>query len=341
MAKQEAVLVNIDFVVTWVDGGDPAWQADKAKYTPNQGSDTRAERYRDWDQLKYWFRGVEKFAPWVRKIHFVTWGHVPSWLDTSNPKLHIVNHRDYIPEEYLPTFNADTIELFMHRIEGLAEHFVYFNDDCFCIAPLTPDHFFHDGLPRDLLAFQPVVANPISPAMSYLYLNNTMLLARHFDKRANVRKQPGAYFKIGYPPLYFFYNILECAFPLYTGMYTVHGPAPFRKQTFREVWDAEGDYLSRALMGKFRDKEHVTQYALREWQKLSGNFVPTNVHRYFRYFNVTASNKKIVQTIVKQKKRVVCVNDASFPFDFEKAKAEINGALEQILPEASQFERPH
>ena len=80
----------------WVDGSDPAWLDEKKKYTPTEEADDRDERYRDWNLLKYWFRGVEKYAPWVRKIHFVTWGHVPSWLDTDNDKLHIVKHEDFI-----------------------------------------------------------------------------------------------------------------------------------------------------------------------------------------------------------------------------------------------------
>jgi len=331
--------MDIDFVVTWVDGNDPAWQAEKAKYKPDADADDRPERYRDWEQLRYWFRGVEKFAPWVRRIHFVTWGHLPPWLDTANPKLHIVRHSDYIPAEYLPTFNADTIELFLHRIEGLAEHFVYFNDDVFCIAPLSPDHFFHGGKPRDMLAFQPVVANPGSPEMSYLYLNNIMLLARHFNKRENVRRQPGAYFKLGYPPLYFCYNLLELTFPLYTGLYTVHGPSPFLKQSFRELWDAEGAYLREAEMGKFRDREHITQYAVREWQKLSGNFVPTNTHRMFQYFEPDNSNRRLKRTIRTQKKRVICINDTDKEIDFMRVKKEINEAFEAILPEKSSFEK--
>jgi hypothetical protein len=73
--------------------------------------------------------------------------------------------------------------------------------------------------------------------MSHLYLNNILVLAKYFDKRENVRRHPGDYFKPGYPPLYFFYNMLEMAFPLFTGLYTVHGPSPFLKETFEEVWE--------------------------------------------------------------------------------------------------------
>ena len=90
---------KIDFVIAWVDGNDKEWLAEKAKYSPSSMADSATPvRFRDWDNLQYWFRGVEKYAPWVNKIHFITWGHLPKWLDTNNPKLHIVNHRDYIPE---------------------------------------------------------------------------------------------------------------------------------------------------------------------------------------------------------------------------------------------------
>ena len=100
----------IDFVIPWVDGSDPAWIKEKQLYSNNiqKEDDGREIRFRDWGTLKYWFRGVERYAPWVRKIHFVTWGHLPEWLNTNTPKLHIVNHRDYIPAEYLPTFNSMT-----------------------------------------------------------------------------------------------------------------------------------------------------------------------------------------------------------------------------------------
>lgn len=84
---------------------------------------------------------MERFAPWVRRIHFITWGHLPAWLDTAHPKLHVVNHAEYMPAEYLPTFNSNTIELNIARIEGLAERFVLFNDDTFLLRDTPPEYF--------------------------------------------------------------------------------------------------------------------------------------------------------------------------------------------------------
>lgn len=330
----------IDFVVSWVDGNDPAWRAEKKKYLPSQGQDAAEERYRDWGNLKYWFRGVEAFAPWVRTVHFLTYGHLPEWLNTECPKLHIVRHADYIPAEYLPTFNSHTIELCMHRIRGLSEQFVYFNDDFFLLRPVKPERFFVKGKPCDMLAFQPVVANPENPVMSHIYLNNTLVLSKYFKKRENVKSQPGNYFKVGYPPLYFFYNMLELLFPRFTGFYTVHGPMPFLKHTFETLWEKEGALLRETCSHKFRDEKDVSPYLLREWQKLTGNFTAGNAEKNFRYFNVGSDNPKLCSVIRKQKADIVCINDANEPIDFERAKRQISEAAGTILPRASMFEKP-
>lgn len=125
--------MEIDFVIIWVDGADENWRKKRAKYKSSENVDNREIRYRDWELLKYWFRGVEKFAPWVRKVYFISDDQCPVWLNKDNDKIRVVSHKDFIPVQYLPTFNSHVIELNLHRIEGLAEHFVYFNDDMFLL----------------------------------------------------------------------------------------------------------------------------------------------------------------------------------------------------------------
>lgn len=330
---------EIDFVVTWVDGTDKDWRALKSRYEGGDSVDDSDERYRDWGLFRYWFRGVEQFAPWVRKIHLVTWGHLPKWLDTENPKLHIVKHEDYVPHEFLPTFNCNVLEIYLHKIEGLAEHFVYFNDDMFLMQPVKPEDFFRKGKPCDMLAFQPVVVNPSNPVMSHLFLNNSLVLCKYFDKRENVKKQPGKYFKPGYPPLYFFYNLLELLFPLYTGFYTVHGPSSFCRETFEELWEKEGELLTRMSSNRFRSTDDVTQYLFREWQKLSGNFVPCNVQKNFKYFEMTGDIKKLSHILKAKKKRIICINDGEISRDFDRIKEQLAEIFEQHLPHVSSFEK--
>ncbi len=132
---------KIDFVLLWVDGNDSVWQQQKNLYLSQEISVPLGDangncRFRDHGLLRYWFRSVERFAPWVNKVFFVTCGQKPEWLDESYSKLCLVNHKDFIPAEYLPTFHSNTIELNLHRIDTLSEHFVLFNDDMFQIFSL-------------------------------------------------------------------------------------------------------------------------------------------------------------------------------------------------------------
>ncbi len=330
---------EIDFVLPWVDGGDPEWQRDMARYLPEaQGeTDVRPERYRDWDLLRYWFRGVERFAPWVRRIHFLTWGHLPPWLDTTHPKLQVTNHREILPPEAVPTFNCNAFEVNLHRIPGLSEHFVYFNDDMMLLREVRPEDFFREGRPRDMLALQPVVANPQNPVMSHLLLNNSLVLCKYFNKRRVMRAHPGQVFHPGYPPMYFFYNLLEAVFPLFTGFYSVHGPSPLLRSSFAELWEREAELLSEVTRHRFRSSGDVCQYLFRDWEKLKGNFVPANLHRDFAYLFIQ-DTEKTCRAIRQRKKKMVCVNDTSEEIDFPAVQRELTAAFQAILPQPSTFE---
>ena len=140
------VTFPIDVVYTWVDGDDPAWLAKKsaAQETTVQATEaaTTAARFSCRGELMYSLRSIEYYAPWVNHIYIVTDRQVPQWLDTDNDKVTVVDHAEIIPPQYLPTFNSHVIEAHLHRIPGLAEHYVYFNDDVMLARPITPAHFF-------------------------------------------------------------------------------------------------------------------------------------------------------------------------------------------------------
>ena len=176
---------NVDIVITWVDGSDPNWLAEKKMYTKKSNN----VRYRDWDNLVYIFRGIEQFMPWVHKIYFVTWGHLPKWLNIDNEKLVIVNHQDYIPEKYLPTFNSNVLDLNMFRIPGLSEQYINFNDDTFVIKPTKLEDFFYNGKPKDMACISP---QPINRDMIMnIELNNMEIINDYFsinDIKRNKKK---------------------------------------------------------------------------------------------------------------------------------------------------------
>ena len=107
----------IDIVLPWVDFNDPAWRQDLEKYKTDA---IDFSQYRDWNNLEYVFRGIEKYMPWVNKIYFITCGHLPRWLDKNHPKLIIIEHTHFLKKDYLPLFSIIPIEINLHRIKGLS-----------------------------------------------------------------------------------------------------------------------------------------------------------------------------------------------------------------------------
>ncbi|WP_055567090.1 stealth conserved region 3 domain-containing protein [Streptomyces atriruber] len=158
----------IDAVYTWVDDSDPEWRArrDETLGRGDTSADGGAVRFRNRDELRFSLRSLAMYAPWIRHVYLVTAGQTPSWLDRDHPGVTVVDHRDLFadPEECLPTFNSHAIESQLHRIEGLSEHFLYFNDDMFLGRPTTPDTFFlSNGLARFFWSSASVPALPVAP----------------------------------------------------------------------------------------------------------------------------------------------------------------------------------
>jgi hypothetical protein len=138
----------VDVVYTWVDGRDPAWnRARLERLAGLTGTATTREssgqaRFVSRNELRYSLRSVHLFAPWVRRIHLVTAGQVPAWLDPDHPQVAVVDHRQILPPDAVPTFNSHAIEAALHKVPDLAEHFVYLNDDFFLGRSLGKETFF-------------------------------------------------------------------------------------------------------------------------------------------------------------------------------------------------------
>lgn len=333
--------MNIDIVILWVDGSDPAWLKEKRNYMPPAEADSDSvNRYRDWGLLPYWFRAIDCFAPWVRKVHFVTWGHVPAFLNPDAPKLHVVRHDEFIPAEYLPTFSSHTIEMNIHRIPDLAEHFIYFNDDMFLLRPMEETDFFREGLPCTYGGEVPWDFHGSVGVWEHAVANNMGVINKHFPKREAVQKHGRKYidkccrWKDNLRTL-----MLEKLYPDYfTGFKNLHAPAAYRKQTFREVWEAEPKLLDSTCRDKFRTAANVNQWVCLWWQVASGNFAPYVVDNL-----VTGISAETIDllcgAIEKQEHDFVCLNDPEQKVDFESLSARLRTAFEKILPHKSQFEK--
>ena len=167
--------VEIDVVLTWVDGTDAAWRArrdaalralgpsagpsaepDGAPSSaplaaPSAGPDGALaaapphpsaldeSRFVEADELRHSLRSIHRYANWVRRIHLVTDDQVPPWLDVDHPRIHLVSHRELIGGS---RFNSHALEASLHRIPGLAEHYLYLNDDVLLGDIAHPGDFF-------------------------------------------------------------------------------------------------------------------------------------------------------------------------------------------------------
>lgn len=330
--------MDIDFVITWVDMNNPEWQAEFSKYAGNKENTKNGvseARFRDYGLLKYWFRGVEKFAPWVRTIHFLTSGQTPEWLDTTNPKIHLVHHKDIIPAEFLPTYNSVVIERYMYRIPGLAEHFVYFNDDFYIINHVSVDRFFHNGLPRDIAIFQ------YNPSWSQWYVrikNNIRIINRHFNKKEVMAKYHDKWFHKSYGSKALM-NYLLRPYGKFITLRTPHNAQPYLKSTFEEVWHVAEKELTETSVNRFRALTDYTPELFRTWQICRGNFEPYNTYQDTKMFPLFIRSRQAVQAISQQSYRLVCLNDHKGIKNYDQVMEDLKEAFQRILPEKSSFER--
>lgn len=325
---------KIDFVIIWVDGNDPKWQEEKAKYSPNKNTDSRNIRYRDWDNLKYWFRGVEKFAPWVNKVYFVTCGHYPEWLNKENPKLVCVKHSDYMPKEYLPTFSSIPIELNIHRIKELSEQFVYFNDDMFITNNVEEEDFFKNGKPVDMAVLNPVTAD--DKIYSFNLYNDISIINQHFNKKELLKNNLSNFLNIRYGK-YNIRTLLCLPWNKILGFFEPHHCNSYLKSTFKTVWEKEYNILNESSMHKFRNPDDVNQYIFKYWQYCTGNFYPKKNEKKLI---TTKSDLGKICTTIEQQNKFLCINDvASSNNNFELQKQKVIESFEKILPEKSSFEK--
>jgi hypothetical protein len=144
----------IDVVIAWVDGSDPKHRAKRKRYLADPGGDAKPERvatderrFSDNDEIRFCLRSIRNYAPWVRTIWLVTDNQVPAAIDRQKAErenIRIVDHREIFRgyEQLLPTFSSRAIESMLWRIEGLADRFVYFNDDMMLVGPVEPTDFF-------------------------------------------------------------------------------------------------------------------------------------------------------------------------------------------------------
>ncbi|GHN53969.1 Stealth CR1 domain-containing protein [Lactobacillus delbrueckii] len=326
---------KIDAVFLWVDSADPAWRAKKVQYLPAKAreSSTSDIRYRDYGTLKYAFRSLEKFAPWLNQIFLITDQQVPEWLNTANSKIKIIDHSEIIDQKYLPVFNSSVIEMNIDKIPGLAEHFIYFNDDMILNRPLSPEDFFKDGQPCDDRIYKPIV--PLED-FDHILINNGILLNRYLDGRWPLSK------KGIFSPKYgstLFRNLLVLPYLKKSGVpgyVEPHGPLSLKKSSFalaKKIWPEE---IAENNTHRFREYNDVTIWLVRHLQLERGEFHPRDA-KFNRFLRLNQT-EEIKKTLEGQRNGAICINDKAVD-DYDTCARKVDEYLEKKFPEKSNFEK--
>ena len=329
---------KIDFVILWVDGNDPDWIEERKKYSPSSNDDSSIKRYRNWDNLQYFFRGVEKYASWVNNIFFITYGHIPNWLNVNHPKLRIIKHEDYMPKECLPTFNSNSIELMINRIEELSEQFVLFNDDMFLLKKTNYTDFFKKNLPCDTACLN-IHSISTSKMCTYASLQATGIINKYFDMKKSIL---GNFFK-WFNPIYgrqLFKTLYLFPCKSFPEIRQLHLPYSYLKSVFDEVWEKEEKLLLETCRNKYRTKLDYSHWTMRNWQIAKGSFYPRSPY-FGKSFYLADDNSlnDCVNYIKKSKGSVICINDSDIDDDeFIRYRNMVNASLDELLPGKSNYE---
>ncbi len=266
---------DVDLVIPYVNNMDPVWQKTYTDFT-RKNDYLNNSRFDNPSLFEYFLRGVDKFMPWVRKIHLIVSNieQVPAYINKE--KTHIVLHKDIMPENILPTFNSSTIEMFISKIEGLSEHFIYANDDMYPISLMRKSDFFaEDGRPK--VVFKINYVNDEMTFFNKLCLNGYRHLAEVLD-----------------------YQIDDTTF-----LRPEHTIASFRLSHCKECLSKMWHYVEQDL-GPFRTTKQHTQYMYSLYEKFTNGYVFGGPS--FRYHSLNGEHSNIVDELKYQGCQILCLN---------------------------------
>lgn len=270
--------IKIDYVFPFVDHSDISWQQELKKYKGN--TSIEPQRFRDWGFLRYLFRGFAENLPWLNKVVLLvaTESQIPKWLNTDNEKIMVVTHKEFIPERFLPTFNSNTIEMFLPFVPGLSEHIIYGNDDFFPLLPCFPtDYFTEDGVPK--VSYR--VYKDHIKSFSKACQNNWLLAASRFGGN-----------RLGK-------NVCHRQF---------HESQPITLTLMKEAYESmESEMLSSIT--RFRNNlKNYSQYVYFDYVIAAGKCVKRD--KLYTYYEMSNKNLgKILNTISGDGPKWVCLND--------------------------------
>ncbi|MEH0819676.1 MULTISPECIES: stealth family protein [unclassified Micromonospora] len=311
----------IDAVYTWVDGSDPEWLKRKmaalsAPDAPRHAVAANSSRYHNRDELRYSMRSLHGFAPWLRRIFLVTDSQLPSWLDPTHPMITVVTHAELFADlGGRSSFNSHAIESRLHRIEGLAEHFLYLNDDVFLGRPLLPTHFFHaNGIAKFFLSpaqFGLGEARASDPPVNAAGKNNRRHIQRLFGVTITQKMK--------------------------------HTPFALRRSIMHQIEQMLHADVTETARHQFRHHGDLSipsslhQY----WAYLTAQAVPGDIEYEYADLGHPSTPARLAELLTRRHRDVFCLNDTdSDPEALAEQESMLADFLPRYLPFPAPFELP-
>lgn len=299
---------NIDFVLPWVNPKDNKWVQLYTKYSIKNNRDVRANgsRWRDWELLRYVFRGIDKYMPWIRNVYLIlaSESQYEGWMNKDNIK--IIYHKDIIPQCLLPTFNSCTIEMFLHNIPGLSEHFIYSNDDIFITNYCYPEDFFTNGLPNIMMRKMP-----------YSEANN-MFRHQCANSQDLVRTDNTTSVKLGY---------------IYKNYHSV---CPLLKSVCKKI-HIDNEIKIYNSISQFREAKNINQYVYSYYMYFNNMYTDKLWDCKYTSFSDN-TQEEIYKMIKNQSQKILCINDAGYKGKLTYTKLLFKSAFQYIFPNKSKYE---
>jgi hypothetical protein len=311
--------IPVDMVFTYVDGNDPGYVAIRSRYRSELPDATQSKnvsdsgdidiRFRNVGEITFSVNSVLKYLPWIRKIFIVTeTPRLPVSLHLLNSgRIRIVDHQEFIPSQYLPTFSSNVIESFLHRIDGLSEIFLYNNDDYMHFSPIRPDFFYTtsgEGKISLELHVYPAVYRWIMTGLSYIFRGY----------RTNLHT-------IGISNAYSFLRKCRHHLACRDIVVPVHATKIWRKATALQVEQEFGSILDETRRRRFRDARDLSYYTIlysmeNKWNPqnrvhlhLWGSLFAPNTMFDFTAFSVFGNSNLLWKRIAGSHAPLVCLNN--------------------------------